>query len=99
MLLSMRVQRLFPTLFLGGALLLGLAPGWSQPRADESGAKQDARAAGKDTKKVAVKTGNGVKKGTGKALSATKNGTRKVFHKTKTTTKGAVDGGKDGAKQ
>ena len=99
MLLCMRLKRLFPAMFLGAALLLGLAPGWSQPLGDESGAKQDAQVAGKDTKKVAVKTGNGVKKGTDKAVNATKNGTRKVFHKTKTTTKGAVDGGKDGAKQ
>lgn len=99
MLPSMRVQRSFPALFLGAGLLLGPASGWSQPLPDESGAKQDVKTAGKDTKKVAVKTGEDVKKGTGKAYNATKNGAKKVFHKTKSTTKGAVEGGKDGAKQ
>jgi hypothetical protein len=98
MLLSMRVRKLLPVLFLGAALLPGLAPGWSQPLGDESGAKQDAKAAGKNTKKAAVKTGRGVKKGTGKAYNATKKGAKKVFHKTKSTTKGAVDGGRDGAR-
>jgi hypothetical protein len=90
---------LLPALFLGAALLLGPAAGWSHPVADESGAKQDAKAVSKDTKKAAVTTGKDVKKGTGKAYHATKNGTKKVFHKTKTTTTGAVDGGKEGAKQ
>jgi len=94
MLLCMRVKPQLPALFLGAALMLGLAPAWSQPRADESGAKQDAKVVGHDTKKVAAKTGNGVKKGTGKAYGATKKGTRKIFHKTKTTTKGAVEGAK-----
>jgi hypothetical protein len=91
----MRLKTQFPAVFLGAALMLGQAPGWSQPRADDSGAKQDAKAVGQGTKKVATKTGNGVKKGTQKTVHATK----KVFHKTKTTTKGAVDGGKEGAKQ
>jgi len=90
---------LLPALFLGAALLAGPAAGWSRSAADDSGAKQDAKTVGKDTKKAAVKTGHGVKKGTGKAFNATKHGTRKVFHKTKTTTTGAVDGGKEGAKQ
>jgi hypothetical protein len=99
MLLCMRTKKRFSALFLGAALLLGPATGWSHPSADDSGAKQDVKAAGHDTKKAAVKTGNGVKKGTGKAYHATKHGTKKVFHKTKTTTTGAVDGGKEGAKQ
>jgi hypothetical protein len=99
----MRVQKLFPALlpvvFLGAALLFGPASAWSRTMPDESGAKQDVKAAGKDTKKAAVKTGHDVKKGTGKAYKATKNGAKKVFHKTKSTTKGAVNGGRDGATQ
>jgi hypothetical protein len=84
-----------PAMFLGAALLFAQTPGWSQPAADDSGAKQDVKTAGKDTKKAAVATGKDVKKGTTKTVHATK----KVFHKTKTTTEGAVNGGKDGAKQ
>ena len=99
MLLCMRFKTSIPAMFLGAALLFVQAPGWSQPAADDSGAKQDLKTAGKDTKKAAKETGKGVKKGTGKAYSATKHGTQKVFHKTKTTTEGAVNGGKDGAKQ
>jgi hypothetical protein len=99
MLLSMRVKTQFSALLVAAALLLGPVAGWSHPSADDSGAKQDVKTAGKDTKKAAVKTGTGVKKGTGKAYNATKHGTQKVFHKTKTTTTGAVDGGKEGAKQ
>jgi hypothetical protein len=95
----MRANRKFSALFIAAALLIGPAAGWSHPSTDDSGAKQDIKTAGKDTKKAAVKTGSGVKKGTGKAYNATKHGTQKVFHKTKTTTTGAVDGGKQGAKQ
>jgi hypothetical protein len=99
MLRSMKVKTRIPVLFLGATLLFAQAPGWSQPTADESGAKQDAKAAGKETKKAAQTTGRDVKKGTTKAYDATKHGTKKVFHKTRTTTEGAVNGGKEGAKQ
>ncbi len=100
MLLCMSVKTHVPALFLGAALLLGLAPAWSQPGTPgDSGAKQDIKTAGKDTKKAAVTTGKDVKKGTTKAYHTTKHGAKKVFHKTKTTTEGAVKGGKEGAKQ
>jgi hypothetical protein len=99
MLPCMKVKTRIPALFLGATMLFVQAPGWSQPAADESGAKQDAKAVGKETKKAATTTGKGEKKGTTKAYKATKNGTKKVFHKTKSTTQGAVNGGKEGAKQ
>ncbi len=82
-------------MFLGAALLFVQAPGWSLPRTDDSGAKQDLKSAEKGTKKAAKTTSKGVQKGTAKVY----HGTKKVFHKTKTTTKGAVEGGKEGAKQ
>jgi hypothetical protein len=99
MLLCMRVKTSIPAIFLGAALLFAQTPGWSQPRPDDSGAKQDLKAAEKGTKKVAKTTGKDVKKGTTKAYKVTKHGTKKVFHKTKTTTEGAIHGGKEGAKQ
>jgi len=95
MLLYMRMTTRIPAIFLGAALLFAQTPGWSQPTADESGAKQDLKAASKDTKHAAKTTGRGMKKGTTKVY----HGTKKVFHKTKTTTEGAVNGGKQGAKQ
>ena len=99
MLQCMKANARIAAMLIGGALLFAQAPGWTQPRPDDSGAKQDLKAAEKGTTKAAKTTGKGVKKGTGKALNATKHGTRKVFHKTKTTTEGAVNGGKEGAKQ
>ncbi len=99
MLLCMKATGRISAIVLGAALLFAQAPGWSQPTADDSGAKQDLKAAEKSTKKVVKTTGKDVKKGTGKAFSATKHGTQKVFHKTKTTTEGAVNGGKEGSKQ
>lgn len=95
MLLCMRAKRLFTSSLIGAALLLGPAAGWCHRAADESGAKQDAKTAGHDTKKAAKATEKGVKKGATKTI----HGTKKVFHKTKTTTTGAVSGGKEGAKQ
>jgi hypothetical protein len=99
MLQCMRVTARISAIVLGASLLFMQAPVWSQPRPDDSGAKQDLKAAKKGTEKAARTTGKDVKKGTGKAYNATKHGTKKVFHKTKTTTEGAVNGGKEGAKQ
>jgi len=99
MLLCMKATARISAIVLGAALLFAQAPGWSQPAPDESGAKQDLKAAKSGTEKAAKTTGKDVKKGTTKAYHVTKHGTKKVFHKTKTTTEGAVDGGKEGAKQ
>lgn len=78
-------------LVLGAALAYTPAPGWSQ---QVSGAKQEMKAAGHETKGAAVDAGHGVKQGTKKVYHATKRTTKKVWHKTKDTTKGAVEGAK-----
>ena len=83
-------------LVLGAALACTPALGWSQ---QDSGAKQEMKDAGHETKDAAVDAGHGVKQGTKKAYHATKRTTKKVWHKTKNTTKGAVEGGKEGAHQ
>jgi len=80
---------------LGAVLASGPALGWSQ---QETGAKQDIKEAGHETKDAAKDVGHATKKGTKKVYHATKNGTKKVWHKTKSTTEGAVDGAKEGAK-
>jgi hypothetical protein len=97
----MRTKWKLSTLFLGASLVCGPALGWSQPSSpsQDSGAKQDMKNAGHETKSAAKDIGHGVKKGTKKAYHATKHGTKKAWHKTKHTTKGAVNGGKEGAKQ
>ncbi len=46
-----------------------------------SGAKQDMKAAGHETKNAAVDAGHGIKQGTKKAYHKTKRGTKKAAHK------------------
>jgi Ni/Co efflux regulator RcnB len=95
----MTTKRQFAALFLGAALVCGPALVWSQPSSSQdSGAKQDMKDAGHETKDAAKDTGRGVKQGTKKAYHKTKRGTKKAWHKTADTTKGAVNGGKEGAK-
>jgi hypothetical protein len=85
------------TALLGAALLL--APGFATAQNDQSNsAKQDMKDAGHDTKAGAKDAGKGVKKGTKSTYHAGKKDTTKAWHKTKNTTKGAVKGGKEGAK-
>ena len=75
--------------------------GWSQSSSSsqDSGAKQDMKNAGQETKSAAKDAGHGVKQGTKKAYHSTKHGSKKAWNKTKNTTTGAVEGGKQGAKQ
>ncbi len=94
----MRLKWKIWEVFLVAALVCGPAYGWSQP-AQDNGAKQDMKNAGHESKDAAKDTGSGVKKGTKKAYHSTKHGTKKAWHKTKNTTTGAVNGGKEGAKQ
>ena len=97
----MKTKRQLSALFLVTALVCGPALAFSQPSnpAQDSGAKQDMKDAGHDTKDAAKDAGHGVKQGTKKAYHKTKHTTKKVWHKTEDTTKGAVNGGKEGAKQ
>jgi hypothetical protein len=88
---------LLPSLFLGAALAVTPALGWSQQTTTDQSAKQDMKDAGHETKDAAKDAGHGVKKGTKKAYNKTKNGTKKGWDKTKNTTKGAVNGAKEGA--
>jgi len=99
--LSMKTKRQLSALFLATALVCAPALAFSQPSnpAQDSGAKQDMKNAGHETKDAAKDTGHGVKQGTKKAYHKTKHTTKKVWHKTEDTTKGAVNGGKEGAKQ
>ena len=120
---TMQTQRTLTAKFLGAALVLTSALGWSQPSSptQDNSAKQDLKSAGHETKDAAKDTGHAVKKTTVKAAHATENGTKKVAHatatdtkeaahatahgtkkvweKTKSTTKGAVNGAKEGAEQ
>jgi hypothetical protein len=91
----MTTKRKLSAWILGGALVCGPALGWSQ----DTGAKQDMKDAGHETKNAAKDTGHAVKQGTKKAYHKTKHGTQKAWHKTKNTTTGAVNGAKEGAKQ
>jgi hypothetical protein len=86
---------------LGAVSLCGPGFGLFQPSSpsQDSGAKQDMKAAGHETKDAAKDTGSGVKQGTKKAYHVTKHDTKKAWHKTKDTTTGAVNGGKEGAKK
>jgi Ni/Co efflux regulator RcnB len=96
----MTTKRLIPFILLGAALACtpALIQGQETPHQD-SGAKQDMRDAGHETKNAARDAGHGVKQGTKKAYHKTKYGTKKAWHKTKSTTKGAVEGAKEGAHQ
>jgi len=99
--LFMRTTWQLSSLFLGAILVCGPASGWCEPSSpiQDSGAKQDMKDAGHDTKEAARDTGHGVKQGTKKAYHKTKNGTKKAYHKTKNTATGAAHGAKEGAKQ
>jgi hypothetical protein len=99
--LSMRTKWQLLAFFLGTVLVCGPALGWSQPSSpsQDSGAKQDMKDAGHESKDAVKDAGHGVKQGTKKAYHKTKHGTKKAWHKTKNTTTGAVDGAKEGAKQ
>jgi hypothetical protein len=99
--LSMRTKWQLSAFFLGAVLVFGPALGSSQPSSpsQDSGAKQDMKNAGHESKDAAKDTGHGVKQGTKKAYHKTEKGTKKAWHKTKDTTKGATNGAKEGAKQ
>lgn len=84
-------------LVLGAALACTPTLGWSQSQ--DTGAKQDMKDAGHETKDAAQDAGHGVKQGTKKVYHSTKRTTKKAWHKTADTTKGAVNGGKEGAHQ
>ena len=98
----MRTRVQVTTFLLGAALAFGPALAWSQettPPPDHRTAKQEMRAAGRDTKDAARDTGRGVKKGTKHAYRSTKRGTKKAWHKTKNTARGAKNGAENGARQ
>jgi hypothetical protein len=97
----MRIQRQLSTFFLGAVLVFGPAPGWNQQSSpsQNSGTKQDMKDAGRESEDAAKDAGHGVKQGTEKAYHKTKHATKKAWHKTKDTTTGAVNGGKEGARQ
>ena len=69
-----------------GILMLGvvLATGTVLAQND-SGAKQDMKNAGHETKDAAVDAGHGVKQGSKKAYHKTKHGTKRAAHKVKNT--------------
>ena len=94
----MKTKRQLSALIFGAALVCGPALAWSQPPSQDSGAKQDMKDAGHESKDAVRDTGRGVDHGTKKAYRKTKHGTKKAWHKTKDTTTGAVDGGKEGAR-
>ena len=83
-------------MILGAALLCG--PAFSMAQQTDSGAKQDTKNAGHETKYAAQDAAHGTKQGTKKAYHKTKRGTKKAYHKTSDTTQGAVDGAKEGAR-
>ena len=103
----MNTNRKRSTLLLRAALVVALVcgptVGWSQPptasQDRDSGAKQDMKDAGHETKDAAKDAGHGVKQGTKKAYHKTKHGTKKAWHKTRDTTEGAANGAKEGAKR
>jgi hypothetical protein len=74
-------------------------PQQNNPDTDHNGAKQDMKKAGHQSKDAAKDAGHGVKQGTKHAYHSTKRGVKKGASKTKNTTKGAVNGGKAGAKE
>jgi hypothetical protein len=103
----MKMNSKISMLFLRAALVSALACGPvllsgqpSVPSQDrDSGAKQDMKNAGHETKDAAKDTGHGVEKGTKKVYHKTKHGTKKAWHKTKDTTEGAANGAKEGARK
>jgi len=97
----MRTKWQVSAFFMGAVLACAPALVWSQSPSpsQDSGAKQDMKDAGQQTKDAAKDAGHSVKQGTKKAYHKTKHGTKKAWHKTKDTTTGAVNGAKEGAKQ
>jgi hypothetical protein len=101
----MKTKQKLSALFIGATLVstlvCGPALGFSQPTSpsQDSGAKQDMKDAGHESKEAVKDAGQGVKQGTKKAYHKTKRGTKKAWHKTEDTTKGAVNGAKEGAKK
>jgi hypothetical protein len=88
-------------LFAAAALVCAPVASLSLPMmtGQESGAKQDLKAAGHDSKAAVKDVGHGVATGTKKAYYGTIPAARKVVHKMKDTTAGAAEGAKDGAKK
>ncbi len=69
-----------------GALILAAAlsvavPAAAMAQTSDSGAKQDMKSAGHETKDAAKDTGHGIKQGTKKSYHKTKHFTKKVGHK------------------
>jgi hypothetical protein len=97
----MRTKWQLSAIFLGAVLACGPALGWSQPffPGQDSGAKQDMKDAGHESKDAVRDAGHSVKQGTKKAYHKTKHVTKKAWHKTKDTTTGAVNGAKEGAER
>lgn len=95
---GMKSQRYLTAIVLGAALVCAPALGWSQPSQD-SGAKQDLKAAGHETKDAAKDVGHGVKKGTTKAVHATEHGTKKTVDATEHGTKKAAHATEHGTKK
>jgi hypothetical protein len=91
----MKITQQVSAMILGVALVA--APAFALSQSSDSGAKQDMKNAGTDTKNATKSAGNGIKKGTKKTVHATKSGTKKAYNKTANTTKGAVNGAKAGA--
>ena len=97
----MKTNRHLSALFLGAALICAPALGFTQPSTQDrdSGAKQDMKDAGHETKDAVKDAGHATKQGTKKVYHKTKRATKKAWHKTEDTTKGAVDGAKEGARR
>src|SRR6185437_16240389 len=85
------------TMLLGAVLMCG--PAFAISQQSDSGAKQDMKNAGHETKAAAKDAAHGTKQGTKKAYHKTKHATKKAYHKTKSTVKGAAEGAKEGAKE
>ena len=94
--LYMKFNFQFSTMILGAALLC--VPAFALSQQTDSGAKQDMKDAGHETKAAAKDAAHGTKQGTKKAYHKTERGTKKAYRKTKDTTKGAVNGAKEGAR-
>jgi len=69
---------------LAAVLSVGVSAGFANAQND-SGAKQDMKSAGHETKNAAVDAGHGIKQGTKKAYHKTKRGTKKAAHKVHNT--------------
>ncbi len=69
------------TLILTAALSLTLPVAAAFAQSSDSGAKQDMKSAGHETKDAVKDTGHGIKQGTKKGYHKTKHFTKKVGHK------------------